>query len=91
MRRAALNSTAVWLNVALAAVLALTVEWMALKLIGGGGGRSDWLALSLFIVALLISLGAIASILWRRAAWVRWTAAATIWVLPPLVLGALHG
>ena len=89
--RVAANNTVVWLSVAFAAVLALTVEWMALKVIAGGGGRQDWFALSLFIVPLLISLVAIASILWRRPAWVRWTAAATILVLPPLLLGALHG
>jgi hypothetical protein len=89
--RVVANNTVVWLSVAFAAVLALTVEWMALKVIAGRGGRHDWFALSLFIVPLLISLVAIASILWRRPAWVRWTAAATILVLPPLLLGALHG
>jgi hypothetical protein len=91
-RRVTLHKAVVWLCIAFAAVLALAVEWMTMKVVAGGGGRRDWFALSLFIVPLLISLGAIALILSRRPVWVRWAAAATILVLPPvLLLGAFHG
>ena len=89
---ARLNNVGMWVAVGFAAVLAFVVEWMAWTVAAGEPGRRDWLVLALFVAPLLISLGAVSMIVWRRSTGVRLAAAGATLLLPPvLLLGALYG
>ena len=79
--------------VACGVALTLTVEWMALIVLRGSSDRHAIIVLALFVVPLLISLGAIAFCLASRPAWTRWASALLILLVPPalLISGAFHG
>ncbi|MEO6152130.1 MAG: hypothetical protein ABIT09_07115 [Croceibacterium sp.] len=76
-----------------AIILALTVEWMAGVVLGGGRDGHALIVLALFVVPLLTSLGAIGFCLASRPVWARWASALSILLVPPVLLisGAHHG
>jgi zinc transporter ZupT len=74
------------ISIALAVPLAMTVEGLAVVMVDNAATRSELAVLGLFAVPLLTVWAAIALSLWTRPVRLRWSAAALLLLLPPLLL-----
>jgi hypothetical protein len=92
-RRWSWGDVGIALGVGFAVVLTFTVEWMASAVLKApSAGSHDWFVLTLFVLPLLISLGAIGVTLARRPLWARLAATISIVLIPAaLMFGVLNG
>jgi hypothetical protein len=74
------------ISIVLAVPLAMIVEGLAVVMVANAATGSELAVLGLFAVPLLTVWAAIALSLWTRPVRLRWSAAALLLLLPPLLL-----